>query len=261
MSGMVAGISRVAVLAACAGTSLSAYVVGVPQAEFRQTYALNPNGRVVVQNAYGDVRIIAWDRDEVQVLAVKKSRDARRLNDARIVVNSDEDSLTISTQYAGADAEHPASVDYRIMVPRAVNLENVRLMNGVLWITGVAGPVKAFSVNGSIKAERLGGQAELSTVNGQVDADFEEISAENPILLKSVNGPIRLSIPNGSGACVDARNRSGGIDSEFGRTVREANGNRLRTVVRSGGPRIQLHNVNGGISIRAAMNKGERPWS
>jgi hypothetical protein len=260
MSGLP-GFSRVAVLALAAAASLSAYVVGVPQAEFRQTYALNPNGRVLVQNAYGDVRIIAWDRDEVQVQAVKKSRDPGHLSDARILVDSGQDLVSISTQYVGADAEHPATVDYRIMVPRGANLENIRLTNGVLWITGVAGTVKAFSVNGSIKAERLSGQADLSTVNGQVDAEFEQISVENPILLKSVNGPIKLSIPSGAGACVDARNRSGGIDSAFGRSVREASGNRLRTVVRSGGPRIQLHNVNGGISIRAAINKGERPWS
>lgn len=257
----VAGVGRVAVLALVAGASLSAYVVGTPQAEFRQTYALNPNGRVSIHNAYGDVRIIAWDRDEVLVQAIKKSHDAKRLNDARIVIDAGEDALSISTQYAGVDAEHPATVDYRIMVPRSANLENVRLINGVLWITGVAGPVKAFSVNGGIKADKLGGQAELSTVNGQVEAEFNQISPDNPILLKSVNGPIRLSIPSGSGALVEARNRSGGIDSEFGRTVREASGNLLRTVVRSGGARIQLHNVNGGISIRAAMNKGERPWS
>jgi hypothetical protein len=257
----VAVTIRIAALALAAAAGLSAYAVGLPQAEFRQTYSLSPNGRVLVQNAYGDVRIIAWDRDEVQVQAVKKSRDGKRLDDARILVDSAQNLLSISTQYVGADAEHPATVDYRIMVPRGANLENVRLTNGVLWITGVAGTVKAFSVNGSIKAEKLAGQTELATVNGQVDAAFDEIRVENPILLKSVNGPIKLSIPDGAGACVDARNRSGGIDSTFGRTVREASGNRLRTVVRRGGPVIQLHNVNGGISIRAAMNKGERPWS
>src|SRR3954466_10558057 len=107
--------------------SLHATIIGVPQAECRQTYYLNSTGRVVIQNLYGDVRITAWDRDEVLVQAIKNSRDPKRLDDARIVVDSSSDFVSIRTQYAGADAEHPASVDYQIMVPRSANLENVKL--------------------------------------------------------------------------------------------------------------------------------------
>src|ERR1041385_7843579 len=103
-------------LLAIAGSGLlEARVAGNPQTAFRQVYSLNPNGRVAIQNLYGDVRITAWDRDQVLVEAIKKSRDAKRLDDAHIVVASSHDLLTIATQYAGIDAEHPASVEYRIM--------------------------------------------------------------------------------------------------------------------------------------------------
>jgi hypothetical protein len=254
-------ISRVFVLAIAAGVSLPGYAVGgFPQAEFRRSYALNPNGRVMVQNLYGDVRITAWDRDEVLVEAATKSRDPKHL-DARIVVDSTEDAVSIFTQYAGADAEHPASVDYHIWVPRMAALDGVKLINGMLSISGVGGPVRASSVNGGIHAERLAGEADLSTVNGLLEADFYQISPEKPILLRSVNGPIRLQIPSGAPANLDARSHSGGIDSDFGRPVRVSGGNLLRTLVKRGGTRIALHNVNGGISIRAGINKGERPWS
>src|SRR5689334_20863401 len=137
------------VLALAAGSSLYANRIGAPNAEFRQAYVLHPNGRVVIQNLYGDVEITAWDRDQVLVQAVKKSSDPRRLEDAQIVIDSSYDKLSVRTQYKGADAEHPASVDYRIMVPRKVNLENVKLINGGLSISGVSGPIKPSSVNGS----------------------------------------------------------------------------------------------------------------
>ena len=117
-------------LALCAGANLYANRIGTPGSEFRQSFALNPNGRVVVQNLYGDVQITAWDRDEVLVQAVKRSTDRRRLDDAQIVVDSSSTLVSIRTQYAGADAERPASVDYRIMVPRGANLENIKLING-----------------------------------------------------------------------------------------------------------------------------------
>jgi len=241
-------------LALAAGNGLNASILGTPQAEFRRTYALAPNGRVVIQNLYGDVSITGWDRDEVRVEAIKRSVDPRHLDDARIIVDSSSGSLSIHTQYAGSDAERPARVEYRITVPRGANLEDIKLINGGLSISGVTGPVKASSVNGSIKAENLQGQAELSTVNGQLDAAFDRISRQNSISLSSVNGPIKLSIPSGSGASVTARNLSGGIDSEFGRVVRSTGVHHLQTVVHGGGAPIHVHNVNGGISIHTAFH-------
>src|SRR5262249_3764002 len=129
--------TRAVLLALAAGNLLNATVITVPQAEFSHTYPLSPTGRVVIQNLYGDVRIAAWDREQVRVTAIKKSRDPKRLDDAKIVVDSTYESISIATRYAGVDAEHPASVEYRIMVPRNANLENVRLINGGLSISGV----------------------------------------------------------------------------------------------------------------------------
>jgi len=239
-----------------AGSGLHATIIGTPSAEFRQTYSLNSNGRVVIQNLYGDVRITTWERDEVLVQAIKRSRDPRQLKDAKIVVDSSSDLVSIRTLYAGTDAERPASVEFRITVPRTANLENVKLINGGLSISGVAGSVKASAVNGSIKVERLEGQTELSTVNGQLEAEFDRVSRSNSISLTSVNGPIKLSIPAGAGAQLIAHNLSGGIDSDFGHVWRASSGHRLRTVVNRGGAQIHLNNVNGGISIRST-----RPWS
>jgi DUF4097 and DUF4098 domain-containing protein YvlB len=119
----------------------------------------------------------------------------------------------------------------------------------------VAGPVRATSVNGGIDAEGLGGLAELSTVNGEVQADFEKISPANPISLRSVNGAIRLSIPQGAGASLTARNLSGGIESDFGRVSREPAGNALNAAVQGGGAPIRVDNTNGGISIHSQWSR------
>ena len=132
----------VILLALCAG-SLAASTIGTPRSEFRARYSLQSNGRVVVQNLYGDVEITAWDRDEVLVLATKHSSDRRRMDDAQIVVDSSSELVSIHTQYTGSDADHPASVEYHIMVPRGANLENVKLINGGLSLSGMTGPVKA----------------------------------------------------------------------------------------------------------------------
>ena len=149
-------VYRILTLAVASALGLHATIIGTPQAAFRHLYTLNPTGTVEVQNVYGDVSIMAWDRDEVLVEAVKKSSDPRHLDDARIVVDSSYDSFSIRTLYAGDGTGDLASVEYRIMVPRNANLQNVKLINGGLSIRGLAGAVKASAVNGGIRAETTG---------------------------------------------------------------------------------------------------------
>jgi DUF4097 and DUF4098 domain-containing protein YvlB len=249
--------SWVALLAIAASTVSYANIVGPSQVEFRQLYSLGPTGRVTIQNQYGDVSIMGWDRDDVLVEAVKRSTDPRRLDDAAIIVEPADGALSIRTQYAGADTKHAAKVEYRITVPRYASLEDVKLGNGGLVISGVAGSVKASSVNGSIRAERLEGRADLSTINGQLEANFDRVG-DRPITLSSVNGPIKLLLPSGTQANLKARNVSGGIDTEFGRPAR-VNGAQQLSVVHRGGPQIHLTNVNGGISIHSAWTRRTDP--
>jgi DUF4097 and DUF4098 domain-containing protein YvlB len=222
-------------------------------AEFRQFFALGQNGRITIDNQYGNVSIVAWDRDDVLVEAVKQAADPRRMDEAQIVVEPSGGSLSIRTQYAGAANQHPAKVEYRITVPRSTNLEDVKLGNGGLTISGVSGPVKASSVNGSITARKLEGRTELSTVNGQLEADFDRVCGTQPILLRSVNGPIRLMLPTGSKASLSARNVSGGIDSDVGHPSRVDGAQHL--VVHGAGAKIRLDNINGGISIHSTWTR------
>jgi len=237
-------------MAALAATALiSARSLPAPQVAFRQMYALGPGGRVAIQNLYGDVTITAWDRDDVLVEAVKHGTEARQLEDARIVVEPGAGTLSIRTIYNDGDSHQPARVEYRLMVPRSAHLEDVRLVNGGLEIRGVEGPVKASAVNGAIRAHHLGGAVDLSTVNGPVDAGFERLDRGRPILLASVNGAIRLSLPAGAKASVYAHNRSGGITSAFGKASRGQAGQTLKVEVHRGGAPVHVDNVNGGIFI------------
>src|SRR5947199_7990903 len=101
MTAIISSLHRgtsLCLLALLAG-GLNASIIGTSRAEFRASYSLVPNGRVVVQNLYGDVQITAWDRDEVLVQAVKHSTDARHLSDAQIVVDSSSGLVSIHTLY------------------------------------------------------------------------------------------------------------------------------------------------------------------
>ena len=165
-------------------------------------------------------------------------------------------------RYAGPDTPaYAPKVEYCAFWCRAyANLEDVKLGNGgaVPVISGVAGTVKASSVNGSIKAEKLEGRADLSTINGLLEADFDRVGASHPITLSSVNGPIKLLLPGGTRAEFErrAQREGGGIDTGIRPpSAGERCARKRLSVVHAGGPQIRLTNVNGGISIHSAWSR------
>jgi len=229
--------------------------------EFHQTYALASDGRVELENVDGAVHISTWDRDEVKVDAVKYANSKERLEQARIDIDSDRNHLSIRTRYPDHDltfswAFHnfPALVEYNLTVPRADRLNEIKLINGSLAVTGATGEVHASCINGKLEAHNLSGRAELSTINGVLKATFDQLPASN-VELSSVNGVVELTIPSDSKAEIEASTVSGWIKNEFGLHLNHhIVGRNLRGELGSGGPRIKLSNVNGRIEIRHASD-------
>jgi DUF4097 and DUF4098 domain-containing protein YvlB len=231
--------------------------------EFHQTYPLSATGRLSLENLNGAVQIKVWDRAAVQVDAVKRANRKERLDEAKIVVNATEEKIRISTEYPDRDKnwrdgryDNPASIEYSLTVPRKVILESVELINGALDIDGVEGNVKASSINGRVTARGLAGETQLSTVNGSLQASFERLEESKDIYLQSVNGSLTLVIPSNANASVRASTVHGSITNDFGLQVRHGEyvGHDLDGQIGSGGPRIKLGNVNGGIRISHAQD-------
>jgi DUF4097 and DUF4098 domain-containing protein YvlB len=219
--------------------------------DFHRTVPLSANGRISVDNINGNVEITGWDRNEVQIDAVKTARDQQRLDEARIEVNSASDSVEIKTHYPqDRTNNNPASVRYQLHVPQNARLDRINLVNGSLRVQKVSGEVTAKLINGKLKVDDLAGRADLSTVNGGIDASYASLNNVHEIKLKSVNGPIELGLPNSPNAEVKASTVSGGIRTEFPLEVRGGYvGKNLTGTLGSGGTSIELSNVNGSIHI------------
>jgi DUF4097 and DUF4098 domain-containing protein YvlB len=235
---------------------------GAVTEELHKTYALTADGRVELDNINGAVHISTWDRDEVKVDAVKYADTKERLDEARIEIDSGKDYLSIRTKYRDHNLtfnwgshNNPAGVEYTLTVPRTAHLDEIKLINGALDITGVSGEVHASCINGRLDAHNLAGRAELSTINGRLDARFDQLSGSR-VELNSVNGSVELTIPSDSKAEVEASTVSGGIDNDFGLHVNHHRfvGHDLRGELGSGGTHIKLANVNGRIEIHHAQD-------
>src|SRR6201987_3227233 len=113
--------------------------------EFHQTYPITSDGRIELDNINGDVHISSWDRNEVKVDAVKYADTKERLEEAKIEIDSGKDYLSIRTRYPDhnnnwnwGSHNNPASVEYTLTVPRTVHLDEIKLINGALDVTGMA---------------------------------------------------------------------------------------------------------------------------
>jgi len=209
-------------------------------------------GTVSLENVNGDVYVTAWDRNEVKVDAVKIADSAEKLADARIVVDADTNSVHIETKYGRQhNNNNPASVDYRLTIPKGANLDSLELVNGTLEISGVKGDVKASCVNGELKASGLTGQAHLETVNGRLEATFEKLDSNQRIKMSSVNGSIDLAVPANANAEFDADTVSGSIRNDFGfhEDDEDIVGHEVSGTLGDGAARVKLNNVNGAIRI------------
>jgi DUF4097 and DUF4098 domain-containing protein YvlB len=231
--------------------------------EFHKVYPLTAQGRIELENINGPVHITGWDRDEVKVDAVKSAWSKERLDEARIEVRAEPNTVSIRTEYPdhdrtfnfGSDDEHnnPARVEYTITVPRNAHLDQIKLVNGRLDIQDVAGEVRASSVNGRIHARNLQGPVSIETVNGELDASVDQLPS-SPLKLASVNGHLRVTLPSDAKAELKASTVSGSISNDFGLPVTRHQyvGHSLHGELGGGGTLVKLSNVNGTIEIRHA---------
>jgi DUF4097 and DUF4098 domain-containing protein YvlB len=245
--GTLTGTLAAAVLALLMSAPLSAQVTQ----EFHKTVPLSADGRVSLDNINGDVEINGWNRDEVQIDAVKSARDQQRLDEAQIEVSGSGSSVDIKTHYPEHRTNNnPASVHYTLHVPEKARLDRINLVNGALNVQKLSGDVNANLVNGKLNASDLSGAADLATVNGTIQANYASLNNVREIKLKSVNGTINLQLPQSPNADVSASVVNGGISTDFPLTVKgHFVGKSMSGTLGSGGVRIELNNVNGGIHI------------
>lgn len=246
----------------CLGIALAVVMVGTAQAEdlreeFHKTYQLSADGRVSLQNINGAVKIVGWDKNIVQLDAVKTADTREKLQEAQIAVDATASSIKIKTEYPHRDNyNNPASVQYTLQVPRRARIDSVRAVNGAVSVHGVQGFINASSVNGEVKGAQLSGEVKLSSVNGRVFADVAQ-SSSNPIELNAVNGSVELMLPSDANAELSASTVHGNISNGFEIPVRHARftgGSNLQAKLGSGLTRVKLSTVNGSIRLQRASD-------
>jgi DUF4097 and DUF4098 domain-containing protein YvlB len=226
-------------------------LAGEPYREtFDQSYPLAAGGRVSLSNVNGGVQVNVWDQNSVRVQAVKEAESREEMEQLRIEVSATSSSVAIETRYPHGSHNH-LSVEYTLTVPKGVSLDTVELVNGGLTVTGLGGGVRAKLVNGHATLSGLAGDVQVHTVNGRQDVEVQQLSAGQRVELQTVNGSVELRLAPGVAAEVEAKTVNGHLSNDFGLAVHkhEFVGADMNGAIGSGGGRVKLESVNGGIRL------------
>jgi hypothetical protein len=218
---------------------------------FQQTYPLAAGGSFVLENVNGSVQVEGWDRNEVEVRAVKMAeRNPEDVEDVKIDVESNPGQVAVRTRYQqGKSAE--VAVEYHVFVPNRVLLSGVGTVNGSVRVSGVDGGGELRSVNGNVEVLNSSGRFSAKTTNGNLHLDLRQLGEGAPMDIETVNGSVTLGLPSDARADLNVLNMNGKFSSELPmtETVGSPTARAFRAKLGTGGGEILVRTVNGGIRL------------
>jgi DUF4097 and DUF4098 domain-containing protein YvlB len=226
--------------------------------------------RVEVDNVSGPVRVEGWDRDTIQVHYVKQARGSKALEDFRIEIQTEGDTLKVHPVHAPQAGFRFGPVSFDLKVPASLRQLRVHSVSGRVEVANLSADIaqELETVSGSISSERSGNLSAKS-ISGAIDFSF----AGDKLYAKSISGAINGKIRGLSrGGSVEAETVSGsldlaayaGLDAElrlssvsgsiscgFPLQISEQKRNRLEGRIGTGAAKVAAKSISGSITLSA----------
>lgn len=219
---------------------------------FDRTIPLPAGASFALTNVNGSIAVEGWDRDAVEIHAVKTARrSAADLALVHIDADREPGRVSVSTIYP-PESDVNVNVDYTVHVPRRIILEQLATVNGAVRVSGIEGRGELRSVNGDIDVAGSAGGFSARTTNGGVHVELLRLAPSGPVALETVNGSVALALPHDAAATVDARSLNGDFHSDLPMSLLSAYSPRgVRGRLGAGSVPIRLRTVNGAIRVLA----------
>ena len=188
---------RAALILSVAGGVFAASGLAMSK-DFDQSYPLQPGGTFELQNVNGTVEVEGWDRDAIEVHAVKTAKSKESdLDRVSIEVDAKPRAVSVVTRYP-QNAGVEVAVEYVIYVPHSAHVEHLGTVNGTLRIAGVDVIEDLHTVNGNIEVYEGGGSVHAHTTNGNVHLELAHLGAtrdeKGEATAETTNGSLLLAV-------------------------------------------------------------------
>ena len=200
----------------------------------------------------GGIRVRGWDRGDVLVRSKIQATANTDAEARRLVAGVRIDTGGGRVRADGPDTNRDEnwSVSFEINVPRTAML-TLNTNNGGISIDDFRGSAKFHAKNGGLTLANVGGDLRGETTNGGVTVDLAGDHWDGSGLdVETRNGGIRMTLPKGFSAQLEAATTHGGITVDFPVMIQGRLRGHLETTLGSGGPKLRTVTTNGGVTIR-----------
>ena len=235
--------------------------------DFNEEYPFE-SGLVTVENVNGFINAKTWDKNIVKIEATIEVRaDNRELAEKflervdievkesarKIAVKPDYPRLSDGDSFfdwiIGSRNKPAVTVNFSITLPKKVDV-GFKSVNGNIDLENLGGEAGLKTVNGGINAYNINGAIDGETVNGKITVKIDKSHADQSVDLNTVNGGIKLFLPEDMNADIKISTVNGGIDTDFPLAIQGKFGPKeINGKINKGGSKIKLATVNGGVSL------------
>jgi hypothetical protein len=153
---------------------------------------------------------------------------------------------------SGAGAEVIASTgNGRVNIAGSSGEVHASTGNGDVTVQDATGPVEVSTGSGAVRVVTSTGPVSANSGNGDIDVSIGKLDRVPDMSFTTGNGQVRLTLPSGLGAELDASTGNGSVTTDFPVTLRSGrlDPSRLRGTLGSGGGRLTISSGNGDVEI------------
>ena len=243
-------------------------------ADFRWEKALAAGSLVSLHNLNGNVTVTPSTSGKVEVVGVKRGRYPE---DVTLEVVETSRGVMVCAMYRGKDVTcdedgyrvhddrrwgrrgrdddwDDTQINITVKLPKDLRV-SAHSVSGDVEVTGAEGNVRAGSVSGNVRLDKLRATTGIraSSVSGDVWVVVESLAGEGDLNFTSVSGNVTAELPKNIDADVRMRSVSGSLDSDFPLTLNgRMSRHSLEARIGKGGRELEVTTVSGDVRLRSA---------
>lgn len=214
-----------------------------------KSYNLRDGAAISLKNVNGDIKVEGWDEDHAEVRIIKSGGSAEEREAVQITQASTPNKLSLETPQV---AHTPVEVRYELMLPHKVAI-NISSFDSDVKLSEISGAVAVDLQKGSIELREIAGPIKAKTIKGDIRARLDGEARKGPQEFTTVKGDIELHLQGEVNADVKAETVDGKIeaDDEFKLQVtKQPVGQHVAGHVGAGGDPLLARTVNGNIKLK-----------
>ncbi|MCX6565293.1 MAG: hypothetical protein NTW38_02535 [Candidatus Aminicenantes bacterium] len=230
-----------------------------PREPFRQTVAFETGGVLRVDNAFGNIIIRGWDRNELEITAEETWDESAGVPDRslqrseivpRVEVETKDKIVTIKARPRDEAFTGDRIIHLLIQVPHHVVLGSVSGRRGRIALSDLYGEARLRLDDGDIRIENFSGGLDAELGRGSIQAELLDLRNEDGVRLVLNEGPVELSLEPGFNGRLEADAGEGTVVCDFNLTPAAEKTKASGTIGTGEGALIIVSARRGNVSIR-----------